>query len=206
MHNIESEEVPRVVLEKKYVEGVERFEANEPGIAILKAEFLDEADDYLYLRKGEDFGGDLIGYMSIQVNALADASLINLVASLVVFVQAAETVARYYPKIKRMIADARKRFTEAPWKRKPKDLKLLLWPNIRNEEARPLYEVQGYQVRFYVSKRDMGQHRLYLNEKRYCLFLRTGEDRFLGFIGRDAETHQSLKSFFETEWRKARKP
>ena len=124
----------------------------------------------------------------------------------VVYTTAAERVAKYYPAIKRMIADLKTRFFTAPWTRKPKRLQLLVWPDARNEEARPLYEEQGYEVRFYSSELEKGHHRFYLNERRYCLFLRTGDDRFFGFIGSDTETRNTLRTLFEKEWKKARKP
>ena len=195
-----------VFLERRHVSGIEQFEANEPGIAVLKAEFLAEANEYLYLRKGEDFGGDIIGYMATCINALADVSLIDAVKDFVVYTTAAEHVAKYYPAIKKKISQVEERFRHNPWTRKPKKLHILLWPDEQNEAARPIYEAQGYEVHFYSSELDKGQHRLYLNEKRYCLFLRTSDNRFVGFIGSDVQMNNALKTQFEAEWGKSRKP
>lgn len=39
---------------------IESFEANEPGVTALKDDFRYEAEKFLFLRKGEDFGGFLL--------------------------------------------------------------------------------------------------------------------------------------------------
>ncbi|MBI2919236.1 MAG: hypothetical protein HYY01_14780 [Chloroflexi bacterium] len=186
--------------------GTERFEADQHGIVALKAEFLDEADEFLWLRKGEDFGGDVIGYMSAAINALADRALIDLVKNLPVYTDAAQKVAELYPSIRQSIKRAASRFRSDPWTKKPKDLRLLLWPDDTNEQARPLYERQGYEVRFYPSQALTGSLRLYLNEKRFCLFFRTGDNSFFGLVGADEETRSQLSQLFEDEWSRARKP
>lgn len=177
------------------------FEANEHGIATLKAEFLAEAEEFLFLRKGEDFGGDVIGFMAAAINALSDVSLTDRMKDLIVYAVASEKIAKYYPQIRKLIDKARESYQTTPWKgRKPKDLKILLWPDETNREAQPLFERQGYMVNYYASPDKKGSHRFYLNEKRYCLFLRTEQDRFLGFIGDDETVRAGLKAVFEREW------
>lgn len=186
---------------EKDLTGITYFEADTPGIVTLKAQFADEAEEFLWLRKGEDVGADIIATFLALVNTLGNLNLMELVTAYALFHAVKEGMKNDYKAIWKLWERAQKLFKENPFSgRKPKDLRILCWPDEDNEEARPLYEVQGYSVRHYRDERLRGSHRFYLNDERYCLFFRTPDERFFGFIGKDTEVMSQLRTHFEYEW------
>ena len=175
------------------------FNANTKGIIEKKAEFFNEAREFLFLRKGEDVGIEIIGFMSFAINVIADPLLADMIREFIFYENVLRRINRYYQKIKQII-ESRKKEVLSP----PKDLRIILCPDRENTEAKPIYEAQGYQIKSYENELIKGPFRYYLNEKRYCLFLRTGKDTFTGFIGNNSDTINELKISFENEWQHAK--
>ena len=178
------------------------FLANSKGIIEKKAEFLGESEEFLLLRKGEDVGADIIACLAITVNALSDISLLDEAKEFLVYAAVMDRISSFYRRIKAIIDKKRKIASEGGrGPIKPKDLRILCWPDSENRESKPMYENQGYFVRRYKSEGQKGPLRYYLNEKRYCIFMRTGEDEFTGVIGNSKETISELRKAFEDEWK-----
>lgn len=202
---------------------IDRFEADEPGVLHLKEEFRDERPEYLFLRKGEDFGGIAImllealerGPEAIQAVHAAYHGVVDLSTVvidriqefdwkefLILYVLISKSAELSGKHIEAII----KPFWERIVKRsrsgtgKKKDLRLLCSPDERNERARIGYEALGYQVRHYPEKYQAGSHRLYITNKRYALFHRAQGGKFFGVRGRDKSTIKRLTELFEEEW------
>jgi len=171
------------------------FSANSKGIIEKKAEFYDEARKYLLLRKGEDIGAEIIAVMSLFINSLSDVSFLEVAKDFIVYTTVLERIYKYYSGARDRL-EKRKATVLPP----PKDLRILCWPDKENREAKPIFQAQGYQVKRYENELQKGPLRYYLNEKRYCLFIRSGEDTFTGVIGDNPDTIAELKQTFEKEW------
>jgi hypothetical protein len=166
--------------------GIKYFETNERGIINLKVEFGAEAKEFLLLRKGEDaLPLILVTFFGI-INSLNEHHVGEILGGIAVLVKTLNKIKKLYPEIKKLISQAEENYkTTRLAGRNPKEVRILCCSNKETEEARPLYEAQGYQVRFYADESLSGSHRYYLNEKRFCLFLRTSKKHFFGFIGDD---------------------
>jgi hypothetical protein len=175
------------------------------------------------LRKGEDFGGFLIqvvealdiGPEAIEMlhqsyQSFCDLSDIciqrvikldwkEIVAWYLAISKSWEIGEKQFKRLKEIILPPRKR------PKKP-DLRLLCYPDKRNELARVGWEALGYQVRHYRKKADKGSHRLYISDKEYALFYRAPDDSFFGLTGKDKKTIGRMKTLFEIEWAKAKTP
>jgi len=203
---------------------IDRFEADEPGVLLLKEDFRDENPEYLFLRKGEDFGGfaimllealergpeaitsvcaayqGVVDLSSVALQGVIDFDWKEFLACYLLISKSAELAEKHLETIVKPFWDKIvKRFKRRSTKTK-KDLRLLCSPDERNERARIGYEALGYQVRHYPKKGDAGSHRLYISSKRYALFYRAGGNRFFGVQGRDKGTITRLAELFEQEW------
>ena len=68
------------------------FDIDVEGIVNLKAEFAMEADEFLWLRKGEDVGADVIAALLGITNSLADASLVDTLKDILVYIKTVEII------------------------------------------------------------------------------------------------------------------
>lgn len=203
----------------------EWFEANSSGISQLKMMTRQDAHEFLYLRKGEDFGGVmqmLFELMSqspevIQATYSMYLSHIPEIASEVSLdalleVDWAQVLAFYLiiTKVKELVirnGEALKSWWENIRKGKPTPsipyLRIICNPDDVNERARIGWESMGYEVRHYADPKQAGSHRYYLSEKSYCFFIRKPDSTFFGFRGSDPSLINELKSQFEQEWHTA---
>lgn len=205
---------------------VHRFESDEPGVARLKVETELEAEEYLYLRKGEDFGGfvtELIQAASLGINQLTmlieayaplapdllNISIKETIESFDDFLELYLIITGINTKWKELSKKQFRSFSDFfPFKsrsRKP-EVKILCNPDERNEGARIGWEANKHEVRHYIDPKKAGSHRLYLTEKRYVLFYRSPNNNFFGIIGRDEKTIVRLKELFKEEWKSAKMP
>lgn len=209
---------------------VSRFEADEPEIALLKAWFLVHSPKKLLLRKGEDYGGFALqvtdalirgtgAFTSYHSHYLGNPTPGPIEIGELLS-RDPESIIKWYLWISkgREMAEMQFRwFLERvmDWistKHNPTqssgkcDLRIICWPDVRNERARGGWEEEGYQVRHYVRKKDAGSHRLYIASNRYAMFHRAPDGRFFGFVGEDNGTVERLTQLFEQEWRAAKQP
>ncbi len=192
------------------------FVANEEGIVKLKSEFLIEAEEFLLLRKGEDIGGELIA-LFIEVVSSARESIefvfetefAKIVKKYFDFLWEAAEAYALYRTMRETIIEAIESYASKEKRqvssKKLNRLNILCFPDEENEKARLHYERLGYQVRHYRSADEKGLHRFYVNEKRWCFFLRSGE-QFKGVVGTDQPTILKLVEQFDLEWKDAREP
>ncbi len=181
--------------------GIEWFEADEPGIVKLKAEFAEEADEFLYLRKGEDIGSLDIACLLAHINMLTDGSLHTSLDEMRQWVQFGTNLLTFVPVMGMVYKRAKDFWLKRQWSgRKPRKLLLLLSPDNANREALPIYRAQGYEVRQYSQPSEKGKHRFYLNDKRFAVFLRRPDKTFIGLMGTDEKIRGELRRLFESEW------
>lgn len=208
---------------------IDRFEATEPEIALLKAWFLVKSPSKLLLRKGEDFGGFALqvvdallrgpDVMASYYNHYLGNPHPGPVELQELIDGDTESIIRWYLYISKSMEMAAKQFRwflkhVQPWVGKGggqtresgnRDFRILCWPDKRNERARSGWEREGIQVRHYKLKKDAGSHRLYIGNGIFAVFYRTG-DRFFGLRGSDEATSDRLSELFQDEWNKAKTP
>lgn len=195
------------------------FEADLAGISQLKREVHKKADDFLFLRKGEDFGA----FIEMLLELMAQTPDIQN-----------EVFSLYFKRFPELAASVDfQKLTEIDWKEilafytcmtKSKELAIATWkkmkeilvskcdkdrlPELRilcnldevNEKARIGWEEMGFQVRHYKDRAQAGSHRYYLTEKEYCFFIRKPDSTFFGFQGSDKNVISDLRSQFDLEW------
>ena len=69
-----------------------------------------------------------------------------------------------------------------------------------NLEVLPIFKALGGRVRHFGPDADLGRLRYYVNDRRFCLFVRTPDDAFFGLIGDDPLVIDHLKADFLNEW------
>ena len=177
------------------------FCANSKGIIEKKAEFFDEAEEFLYLRKGEDVGADIIAVLAMVYQQMYDDSFWSFVGKTSAISAIIERIIKFYRWIREKIEERKEALRNNLDVHKPvSDVRIICWPDTDNKKVKPLFRKLNYRVHRYESESQKGALRYYLNEKRFCLFIRTGDDDFTGVIGNDSRTIAELKQAFEKEW------
>lgn len=197
----------------------EWFVSDLAGISQLKREVHRNADEFLLLRKGEDFGAvlemlcELIAHSPEKIETIYThyfehfpevASSVNLKKLLEM--DWAQMLAFYtvITKGKELIIKTREIMENILGPSCNKDmlpeLRILCKLDEVNEKARIGWEDMGFQVRHYKDPAQAGSHRFYLTEKEYCFFIRKPDSTFFGFRGSDQDVISDLKSQFNLEW------
>ena len=202
---------------------VQRFDADEPGVTHLKVDTENEAQEFVYLRKGEDFGGFItqlihaasfgIDQLTILIKAYAPLNPEIMKIHIKEPLEHIDDLLEIYliitgikNKWQELSKDHFRYFSKFPLFKRPfpmPEVKILCNPDERNEGARRGWEALGHEVRHYSDPKQSGSHRLYLTEKRYVLFYRSPNSKFFGLLGRDKDTICHLKELFIEEWENA---
>jgi len=212
-------DVEKAVLKHHSLKRTQWFEANLAGISQLKREVHKNANEFFYLRKGEDFGAFIEMLLELMVQTPEQITSVfslyferfpELAASLdlhkLTEIDWKEILSFY------TLMTLGKELVIASWKKmkvllapKPGDvklpkLKILCYPDEVNKKARIGWEDMNYQVRNYKKKAQAGRHRFYLSEKEYCFFIRKPDSTFFGFRGSDQDVIRDLLIQFALEW------
>jgi hypothetical protein len=198
-----------------------RFEANLSGVSALKRGVHGRAREFLYLRKGEDFGAfiefmveaakrpkiEVVRIMRpffachtklgnpVSLEALGDLDPRQWLEFYKIVTRSVELL---IPTVAWMAAMIRSSQQIPPLP----DIRVICNPSDVTEEARRGFEhIQGSQVRHYNDPAQAGTHRFYVSEKEYCFFVRRPDKRFFGFTGKDPGVISELKTMFLKEWR-----
>lgn len=217
-----SRDVDDIVFNSYEVKNSQWFVANKSGISQLKLMTRQEAHEFLYLRKGEDFGCvmqmmyELLSQSPETIHAtysmyqshfpqLADIvsveDLINLnwgkiLAFYLLITKGKELIIKAEKSLESFWHKVRK---GKPTPRIP-DLQIICNPEEINEIARLGWESMGFRVRHYIDSKQAGSHRFYLTENSYCFFIKKTDSTFFGFKGSDIAVINELKQQFEDEW------
>ena len=196
------------------------FIADEPGISCLKREVRRRAKEYLYLRKGEDFGAVIqmlleaynSGAPAIEAiwNAYASSDDIDL-AGITLDSLIESDFAKWLPlyaaisKGRELVRkDAAKMVVllkmGADWARGVR-IKILCSPKATNLRAGLGWRaLLNSEIRHYIDEHSAGSHRFYLTEREFAFFVRQPDKSFLGFHGQERALLEELKSAFDSEW------
>jgi len=189
------------LLEISNIPNARSFQADEGGIIELKAEFVAEASRFLYLRKGEDVGADVISvFYSLCRNVdwptiLSDFDWNNLTETRVNATALIPTISSLILRVELLPWFQKKRKKRS---KQIKDFHIICTKNETTLKAYPINSSLGVNVRFY-TKQKAHLHRYYVSDKRYAFFVRHGK-HFFGHIGDDPKMIDALKSSFEDEW------
>lgn len=212
-------DVEKAVLNTYGLRGGKWFEADLAGISQLKREVHRNADEFLFLRKGEDFGAFIemlyelmaqtpeqiaavfslyygrfpVVAASVDLQKLSDIDWKQILAFYTLITKGKELAIATWKKMKEILVTGRGKG------RLPK-LRILCIPDDVNEKARIGWEEMGFQVRHYKDAAQAGSHRFYLTEKEYCFFIRKPDSTFFGFRGSDQDVISDLRSQFDLEW------
>lgn len=208
------------------------FEADRVTLSKIKTEYLFNAENYLYFRKGEEWLKHLISFFvaladgrekilnlsqcygveSLQYAQTNIADLINLnkpkcLDWLLLMSNQVDETQMCYEYLEQKLWDS-----FLAWKELSRpitqDFQILCTGSEENKKHLPMWKAVETKVRFYGDDSEAGSHRFYLHEKGYAIFWRQGEDentRFYGFEGTEPKVIERLKAIFEDEWRLAQK-
>ena len=216
---IMTSDVEKAVLKFYGIERGKWFEADLAGISQLKREVHRNADEFLLLRKGEDWGAviemlfelmaqspETIEFVfshyfehfpevasSVNLNKLLEMDWVQILAFYKVITNGKELIIKTW-EIMENILDPGRNKGSLP------ELRILCNSDEVNEKARIGWEDMGFKVRNYKDPAKAGSHRFYLTEKEYCIFIRKPDSTFFGFRGSDKDVISNLKSQFCLEW------
>ena len=172
------------------------FIADVDGIIKLKRSFVLSKPEFLYLRKGEDVGAEII-------------SIIYGVATKIdwntLFTGISAACAIYTVLQLRKDRNFRKKYLRGIRESDDytiKDFRILCTKNNLTILAEKINRKIGVKVKF-APKRKAHKHRFYLTDKAYAFFVRVGEGKtvkFYGHLGTDKAMIQALKNQFLSEW------
>jgi len=180
-------------LEIEKGKGARAFSANVTGITFLKAQFLLEAKEFFYLRKGEDVNAHIIATiyghsLGFDWGKITDIETRKDVDELLNFVQN-ET---WFSKL-----DARR-------DKHIIDYRIICIEEEHTIRGKNINDHLGVSVKFIPSeKRHL--YRLYLNDDSFAFFYRNGVGQYAKFYGYicedDPEMINSWKNAFIEEWK-----
>ena len=186
------------MLEKRNASG-QYFRADQVGIDELKNEFLKKARQFVYYRKGEWHGGlasvqHAIDWAQANPGWVAIAVAMYTPSKDFVFLVAkalGKTVAWATEKVKEYFAN-----------RKPRHVtrKVIVSEGIDSEVVQKWEAVCGKGSVVIIPNSQKGLWRYIVNEKRYAVFTRVGENDLRGIIGNEPEMIQTLKEMFDYEF------
>lgn len=194
------------------------FECDQEEINLMKKAFIAEGGSYLYFRKGEFAGffdslqfavdlaqntdwyavGDIV-WQGVENYAIlrAFAEYIRKDSN-----KASEHFSTTLNKVKKFSVDLNllMKIGGTPFpSTRATDFRIICTKDPYNENYLSSFEVFGAQIKLNPSEKK-GRHRLFLNDKRFCFFIRENESTFYGFMGSDPLIMKKLKSDFENEW------
>ena len=212
-------DVEKEFLRDYQVKGGKWFEANLAGISGLKREVHKNANEFLFLRKGEDFGAfiemllELMSQSQDVINKVFSMYLerfpeLNprVILEKLIELDWGEILVFYkiLTKSKELIIHTAEllRIILEPGRNKRclPNLAILCKPDEVNKKARFGWEEMGFDVRHYKNSDQSGTHRYYLSENEYCFFIRKPDSTFFGFRGSDKALISELKKQFIFEW------
>lgn len=160
------------MLEKRLMASIESFKADLDKITEIQKEFLKEAKEFVYFRKGE--------FDNIVAILNATMALIKLGVDVIDIFR-------------------RKRQDKEGSPREELVIRVISIKTPQNEQGLRELEQKGVGVCI-VPKEKRGSMRYFVNEKRFCLFIRQQEDSFFGVKGNDSLMRAGLKQLFEAEY------
>lgn len=197
------------------------FVADEAGISRLKRDVRIRAKEFLWLRKGEDFGvviqmlleawnsGDEAiekvwnAYSSnpdfnlsgLTLNSLQNLQILEWIGLYTVISKELELIVKHASAMTDILVKVKNWVTGI-------DIKILCNPKEPNIRAGLGWRSLGCEIRHYLDEKTSGSHRYYLSEREFALFIRQPDDSFFGFHSTQQETLKALKKAFEDEWKK----
>lgn len=164
---------------------IESFEGDLAKITEIQTSFLQEAKDFVYFRKGEfDNIAEILSAVMDYISRNPEIVIVSVAA---------------YPGAKRIVTDsikAVKRIRRFAKDRKGKNE--LTFRIILTKKAKE-FEKKGIGVCM-ISEEKSGRLRFFINEKRFCLFIRQKENDFFEIIGTDKLIMSRLRKAFDYEY------
>lgn len=170
------------------------FSVNLEQLTEMQKGFMEGDHQFIYFRKGEaENNMPVVGFL------------------IVCFIGALNFI-KEYPKLREgvkvlredLVKLARVFLRNRPPDFKPTDFKELASPKKPEITATmELVNVIGGSTQ-YLAPEMRGRFRYFVNEQRYCLFVRRSDGTFAGVTGDDPEMIASLKDAFESEWEEVR--
>lgn len=175
------------------------FQADQMGIDQLKKDFLSEARDFAYFRKGEWTGIESsVQHVVEWVNANQDW----IPTALALYVPSLELI-EHLVKITGASAKAIKAFfgARAPDKKHYVTVRVICTTDNRKRAKISEWEgICGEGGVVTTPKSQSGHFRYLVNEKRYAIFSRLGPDMLQGIMGTDREMILMLREIFDREF------
>ena len=189
-----------------------QFEVDQYGIDELKNQFYDEARDFLYFRKGE-WTGVLSSVQFALEWAVQNYTVLSAaLAAILITKEVINTVGTLIGLGKNATERIQKALKEKSSEEKPEeeqivrvDRKVICCEGINPDYVEAWEELNGKGTVGQIPKIQGGPLRYVLNEKRYAIFTRVGEQDLRGIIGYDANTIIVLKKALNKEMEKASK-
>lgn len=201
------------------------FVADEAGVSRLKRDVRKRAKEFLYLRKGEDFGAVIqmlleaynsgasaieaiwtaysssadVSLAGITVDSLLKSDFVKWLLLYEAISEGKELIIKDAERMKAVLTGA------TDWIRRPK-IKILCTSNETNVRAGLGWRALGAKIRNYLDDGSSGSHRYYLSDCEFAFFIRQPDKSFLGFHGEEEGLLATLKNAFEAEWESNKSP
>jgi len=186
------------MLDKKNSSG-QYFRSDQVGIDKLKNEFLKEAREFVYYRKGEWHGG----LASVQhAIAWAQANPAWVSIGIAMYTPSKDLVILVAKSLGKTVAWATEKVKEYFASLKPRHVtrRVIVSKGIDPEVVEKWEAVCGKGGVVTIPNSQKGPWRYFINEKRYAIFTRVGENDLRGIIGNEPEMIQTLRQMFDTEF------
>jgi hypothetical protein len=169
---------------------VEHFTGNLKDVSNIQKSFIVRDVKFIYFRKGEAENNILIAY------------LITLVLIAWHFLKSwpefKEGTKVFLEDLKNIADKCIEKFKGA-WPSRPDCREIACPEDPIIKETLEILKRLGIGVR-YLKNEQRGKFRYFVNDKKYCLFVRRNDGIFTGMIGNNPEMILCLKETFENEW------
>ena len=186
------------MLEKRNASG-QYFRADQIGVNGLKNEFLKEAREFVYYRKGEWRGASASVQHAIAW-AQANPEWVSIAAAM--YTPSKDLVLLVAKALGKTVTWATKKVKEYFTSPKPRHVtrKVIVSEGIDLEVVEKWEAVCGKGGVVIIPNSQKGLWRYIVNEKRYAIFTRVGVNDLRGIIGNEPEMIQTLREMFDIEF------
>ena len=181
---------------KTYNIKCKRFVADQIGIDQLKNEFFDEAREFVYFRKGEWEG--FINSLNYAIDWASNNPEYTAIA-IALYTPTKDLISYIVQRTGASIEKVKSNFGK-PKKGYISRKVIVRKGRLTKEEIVKWEEICGKGSIETIPKSQVGKFRYIVNEKRYAIFCRHGENDLRGIIGYDKWTIQVLREIFDREF------
>ena len=170
---------------------IKSFEGDLAKITEIQTSFLKEAKDFVYFRKGEF--DNIVEMLLVLINHVLSNPKI-IIASVAAYPGAKAIVSDIIKGVKKI-----EQFAKDRKEKNELTFRVISIKTDKNRKELKEFEEKGVGV-CEIPEEKSGRLRFFVNEKRFCLFVRQEENDFFGMIGTDKLMIRRLRELFDREY------